>query len=158
MKKTLFFVISLVMCFAMCKKDETCPTGFEGDNCNSEIRVKFYGTYAGTLTGGGQSEASQSTLTEFAGDVEKITWDQDAYLKISGSTTFDIPNQQVQASGNTITLEGNGSLDGNKITMDFKASMSGVTVDFNFVGTKQKAGLVSGSSLILDDVVEIISE
>ena len=158
MKKIPLLVISLVMCFSTCKKDEGCPKGFEGDNCNSEIRVKFYGTYVGTLTGGGQSEPSQLTLSEFVGDVEKITWDQDAYLKVTGSTTFDIPNQQVQSSGSTMTIEGNGSLDGNKITMDFEASMSGVTVDFNFVGTKQKTAPVSTESYVLEDIVEIRSD
>ena len=140
MKKLFYLAISLILCFSMCNdKEEECANGYEGDDCNVEIRAKFYGTYFGTLTGAGESQSISTMLTTFIGNIEKITWDQRGYLVLSGSNTFNIPNQMITDSGITMTINGNGSLNGDILTMTFKASMSGVSVDFTFLGTKQKS-------------------
>lgn len=156
MKKLIVLALSIGLLFSMCKKD--CDPGYEGEDCDIEIRVKFYGFYVGTLTGGGQSAASQTELTVFVGDVEKIVWNQDGYLKVTGSTTFDIPNQQIPTSEGTITFEGNGSINGIQITMEFKATLSGTTVNFTFVGNKQKSAPVTNDGSLLLKIDEIISQ
>jgi len=143
----------------MCKKkDGDCPKGYEGNDCKTEIRAKFYGTYSGTLVGGGQNVSSFTTLKEYVGDVEKINWDNDGYLKVTGSTTFDIPKQQINSSGTIMTVEGNGSLNGNQLKMEFSASLSGVSVDFTYTGTRQKTGPVLEKKSVLKKIYLLLIE
>lgn len=120
MKKLFYLAIGLILCFTMCNdKEEDCSNGYEGANCNTEMRSKFYGTYVGILSGGGMSENVQTTMSEFPGDVMKIKWDDQSYLIVTGSTTFDIPYQSIEIAGEVMSIVGGGSLNGSTLTATF---------------------------------------
>ena len=161
MKKLFYLAMSILLCLTMCKKDDEnpsssggneCPSGYEGNNCDIEIRTKFFGTYVGVLTYEGTTSDDVSLeLSKFVGDVEKIYWDQTFYLVVSGSTTFNIPEQEEDIGGDLVKISGNGSLNGNILTILFTFSMSGTSVDFEFKGTKQKSTpAIEDSSLWLN--------
>jgi hypothetical protein len=113
-----------------------CPSGYEGVNCESESRTKFYGDYKGTLTIGSSSITQSIRLESYAGNVERIKWDL-GHLEI-------VPNQPTKVAVGCSKLDqtlfilegGSGSLNGSQLVLNFTASGSSGNVNCSFIGTK----------------------
>lgn len=136
MKQTLLNVsIAIsVLCISGCTKNCDEWHELEDKDC-VEMREKFFGTYIGTATWDGQTYNSSTTLST-NGDVQRITWDDTQYLELSGSSTVDIPLQNVYDANGTYSMEGSGSLNGNQLILNFVATYQGQTIAGNFTGTK----------------------
>lgn len=113
-----------------------CPAWYEGTNCETEMREKFYGTYKGTAhePGGGSFEA---TLTVSAGkgsvqnihiewllngqsgnNGKPIVWE----VVLNSTNSFDVPTQIIDNNPfnpNSYTDKGSGKLIGNVLTLDY---------------------------------------
>lgn len=129
----MFFAIA-AMGLAGCEK--TCDEWFELEDGDCvEMREKFYGTYTGTMTSNGQTQNVQTTLSS-NGNVQRISWEGTQYFEVTGSTTFNIPLQNVYHQGGTYSMEGSGSLNGNQLVFNALATFQGQTIVMNFTGTK----------------------
>jgi hypothetical protein len=113
-----------------------CPAGYEGVNCESESRTKFYGDYKGTLTIGSTSTTESIRLESYSGNVQRLKWDL-GHLEI-------VPNQPTKVAVGCFKLDqtlfilegGSGSLNGSQLVLNFTASTSSGNVNCSFIGTK----------------------
>ncbi|MEO5674696.1 MAG: calcium-binding EGF-like domain-containing protein [Chitinophagales bacterium] len=121
-----------------------CDAGYEGDNCETESRAKFVGTYtvSGTITcpisGDGTITNSVLTLTNSSGSVSDVVINFAGVLTINGTvtgTSITVASQSVGA----FTYTGSGSISGSNITMTLNEFDSGLseTCIYNFSGPKQ---------------------
>ena len=130
----LFVGVTIVTVFNSCQQE--CDEWYErdGNEC-VEVRQKFLGTYVGTLTSGGQTQNSMTTLSS-NGNVQRITWDGSQYLELTGDNTVSIPLQNVYDQNQTYSIEGSGSLNGSQLVLNFVITYQGQTTVANFTGTK----------------------
>lgn len=127
-----------------CQNGATCDDGtcicadwYEGDQCETETRKKFYGIYTGVYTQNGQTTNGSVELVEFTDNVQRIRLaGSNNYFVLSGSNAFDVPLQQVVTNQGTYTMEGSGSLNGNQLTFNVTQTFNGQTAILNFTGTK----------------------
>ena len=134
------------------KGDCNCYDYYEGSLCEIEMREKFYGRYNGSLNWDGGGEDVYTVLSEAGDEVSKINWDYTAYLEITGSTEFKVPEQISVINGDTYVLRGEGgSLDYKKLTINFSTTYEGYTMYFKFVGYPQ---LKKGQAINEHDVLE----
>ncbi len=115
-----------------------CPVGYEGDNCETETRAKFYGTYVGQMSAGGQTQNATATLMSYPDNVRRIFWDDNRYLELAGTNTADIPLQTIfDFQNGTYTIDGLGSLSDNQLVLTFLATYQfSQPVLYKFIGTK----------------------
>lgn len=118
----------------------SCPSGFEGANCDTESRTKLIGAYllSGTDSDGGTyTNVNASTSTSSASKTKFIFAVPLAALSLTctmtSSSAFTIDN--VTLSGSTYT--GNGTFNGTTMTITInETSASGSTI-YNWSGNKQ---------------------
>lgn len=104
-----------------------CVSGYEGENCETEVRAKFIGSYS-------VSESCQSgnynfnfNITASSASVTSIIINNfydigiNVTANISG-TTVTIPNQTVTQSGSALNVSGSGQLNGNILTLTYTIS------------------------------------
>lgn len=113
-----------------------CADWYEGSSCNTEMRTKFYGTYQGTLTVAGSSNAIQTELSMYNGNVQRVWIDNDFYFNITGSTTGEIPLQVINSGGTTFNITGNVNLNGNTVQMNMTWSSNGTGLAVVIIATK----------------------
>lgn len=131
-----------------CTKDD-CPIGYEGSDCNTEIREQMIGTYnAVDVRSDGNTKTYTPIVTKNAGNVTVINIQEfgDFY-----SGTTEIVTSNVTKSGNTIsftipsqkpdnlyTVSGSGSYDvtTKKVTITYTLS-DGISTN-NYSGTWTK--------------------
>jgi hypothetical protein len=129
---SLFLIGSIAFANVGC--NEECEEWHEGDDC-VEMREKFYGTYIGVYTQNGQTINGAVEIAEHSGGVEKMSVSGNTFV-LTGSTTFDIPLQNVYDPQGTYSMEGNGSLSGSQLSFNATQTANGQTVILNFSGTK----------------------
>ena len=112
--------------FAVSSCTKTCDDGFEGDNCKTEVRAKYLGTYNGTETcSGGSSSVTIDLLT--LGDVVKVNIKNlyDANFVTEGTVlsdgTINIANQSF-GSG---TISGTAKIEAGKIKITYTVTAGG---------------------------------
>lgn len=99
-----------------------CTTGYEGDDCGTQERTKFIGTYGVSdvcsLSGGSGYDC---TIKTSGTDISKVlitnVWDSfsaDVVATVSG-TTITVANQEPDSDGYTVA--GNGTISGTTISM-----------------------------------------
>jgi hypothetical protein len=153
----LSFVLALASCTTdpcadiTCYNDGVCDDGicictdwYDGTDCNTEERTKYYGDYIGTATfinaAGDVSTstdtipvvANGSTLNELfmANGVPTV-------LDVSGMGEFTIPLTAVSdPDGTTLNISGTGSFDGNLLTVAATMEFTSSTVEYTFSGSK----------------------
>jgi hypothetical protein len=137
MKKMILSVsIAAAMLTAVTGCKPTCNEWYEADGVKCvEMREKFYGTYVGTATAGGQTQ-NWSTAISSHNEINKMTLNGTNYVELTGSTTFSIPLQNVYDQNGTYQIEGSGSVNGNQLIMNYVATYQGSTSVVNFTGTK----------------------
>lgn len=125
----------VMLTFASCTKDPcadvdcgangTCDDGscaceiyYEGDRCQTEWREKTYGTYLGEAFVDGVSAGSiVFNVEEFSGYVESSWVNDEFYLDMTSSTTFDIPDQRLEnINGERVDVVGYGTINGKYIS------------------------------------------
>ncbi len=130
------FSLALIGLFALtnigCNKE--CDEWQEGDDC-VEMREKFFGDYVGVYTQNGVPSNGGIVLSTHSGGINKLMATSQTF-ELTGSTTFDIPLQNVYDPQGTYTMEGSGSLNGNQLILNYVASAGGQNVITNFTGTK----------------------
>lgn len=115
----------------------SCVTGYEGDDCGTETRTKFFGTYAFSETcspsGPDSYTVTVNTSSTAVTDI-KISniYNQGIIVNasISGST-LTIPSQAFGSA----TISGSGTISGNTLNLTY--TVTGATTDScNGSGTK----------------------
>ena len=135
MKKMIILALIATATITGCKKE--CGQWYEpeGKNC-TDMRNKFYGTYLGVTVFDGQFTNTSTTLTA-NNDEGVINWDSDLVLKLTGSTTVEIPLQHTTTNGTDIYVEGTGSLNENQLVLTFNTTINNQVFATTFSGTKQ---------------------
>ncbi len=139
MKKTIIMMsMAATMLTAVTGCQKTCDEWYELEDKDCvEMREKFYGYYVGVYTQNGQTSNGALELSEYSDNVQRIRLTGSSnYFVLTGSSTFDMPLQQVVDPQATYTMEGSGSLSGNQITFNATQTLNGQTVILNFTGTK----------------------
>tara|TARA_R110002072_G_scaffold251448_6_gene410287 strand:- start:100 stop:576 length:477 start_codon:yes stop_codon:yes gene_type:complete len=116
--------------------DCLCDDWYEGSNCNTEARTKFYGNFVGTLSGPGGTQTGGLNLLKYSGDIQRISMDDELYFELKSSTSFDVPNQPWTLDGEVYQAQGQGSISGDQL--QFSLSLNdGVNVSLlSFSGTR----------------------
>lgn len=132
------FGIAATMLISTTGCEENCDEWYELEDKDCvEMREKFYGYYVGVYTQDGQTSNGALELSEFSGNVQRIRLTGSGnYFELTGSTSFDMPLQQVVDPQATYTMQGSGSLSGNQITFNATQTLNGQTVVLNFTGSK----------------------
>jgi hypothetical protein len=114
----------------------TCPTGFEGTNCETKSRDKFIGTYAGseictvgtdnyTMTIATNSDALKLTMTNLYNESYTATCNMTATDAFSFS-----------GSSGAVTFSGTGKLVSNTLTVTYTITNAATTNSCTFTGNK----------------------
>lgn len=103
----------------------TCALPWEGTRCEVDARDKFVATWSGTENCGGTVENVRSTITKSSVEATVILIDSEIRGQLTGSTTFNVPNQQIVVQGTAINISGNGVLNGNVLTLNLNYSVGG---------------------------------
>ncbi len=121
-----------------------CDDYYEGQNCETEERAKYFGTYAGNTTYS-DSQGNTSTYAdtkEISSSVQGISFlDLNgiyASLDSSGASEFSIPAQGNLNPGSTDSsfFSGSGSFSNNSASWIVTVESSGSTVTMSFTGSK----------------------
>lgn len=130
---TLLFVLTLTNC-----SRENCEDWYEGDDCSTQQRDKFYGVYIGVLKtydpqGGLVSEGPIDLTIEQGSEINelRLTNQPDCVfvLTTTGETGFTIPNYNGGTGG---TVNGEGGFNGKTVF----SIIEGATGSSQFFGSK----------------------
>ena len=122
-----------------------CDPGYEGNNCMTESRSKFYGTYIGILSINGSPAADTITITGANTNVQSFIMSNiqqhgtsvSAALNTGSTTDFNISTQPFFG---LTQITGSGSLgsDGRSLNIFYNANNgSSQPTSCTFTGTKQ---------------------
>ena len=133
-----------------CYNDGVCDDGtcmctdwYEGMDCSTEERSKYYGSYAGVMNfydpNGDLTSSNNDPLVLSAGstineiDAEGLPF----VLNASGMEDFTIPiTQDNDPDLGSIFFQGSGSFSGNLLACNGSIDVQGQTFTFSFNGTK----------------------
>ena len=138
-----------------CYNDGVCDDGtcmctdwYEGDDCSTEERAKYYGSYTGVMNfydpNGDLASSSNdplvlsagSTINEIDGE-SSLTIGLPFVLNTSGMEDFTIPITQDNDPGlGSVFFQGSGSFSGNLLSLNGTIDVQGQTATFSFTGTK----------------------
>lgn len=135
-----------------CYNDGVCDDGtcmcadwYEGTDCSTEEREKYYGTYLGTSqlfdSDNNLISTNVASLTTTAGNaVNVLTGDGQLPLVLSASGTgsFDVPVTQIYDAdlGGNIYIQGSGTLSSSTATMVAQMEFQGDILLYTFTGNK----------------------
>ena len=134
----------------LCLNNGTCLDGtclcqdwYEGANCGTEERAKYYGLYTGTLT---IFFDSQVILSDVLGmpisdgaainRLELGGLNTEAKLNTSGLSNFILTPFTIVSGGESQYYTGYGSFNGNQINIYGEMTMLGETFTWTYVATK----------------------
>jgi hypothetical protein len=161
MKMIKILMLSSILALASCTTDPcvdvTCLNGgicddgtcmcvdwYEGTDCSTEERAKYYGSYIGTATyfneDGNLIDSSIDTIPVMGNGsiVNELNADKVILaLVASGMGDFEIPtNTMSDPDGTSFIINGDGSFNGNLLTINAKLEFTTETLDFSFSGSK----------------------
>ena len=121
-----------------------CADWYEGTDCSTEERAKYYGDYIGTATyfnaAGDEIDSSTDTIPVVANGLivnEIIADGIPLVLSVSGLGVFVIPpNATSDPNGTSLTVSGDGSFDSNLLTINATMEFAQDTLTFSFTGSK----------------------
>jgi len=133
-----------------CYNDGVCDDGtcmctdwYEGMDCSTEERAKYYGSYTGALNfydpSGASAGSNQITMPVAVGStINELDGDGLPFvLNTSGTSDFAIPITQVNDPDLGSTFwQGSGSFSGNLLSFNGSFDVQGDTYTFSFTGTK----------------------
>jgi len=122
-----------------CNEDDgscACPTGYEGDLCQTLSRDKFIGTYSGTEQCSQGNDAYTITIATNS-DQLRLTltnlYNQNftAIATVTGTNTFSFTGSQASTNFN-----GTGTLTNNQLSVTYTISIGTLSNTCTFTGTK----------------------
>lgn len=104
-----------------------CATGYEGTNCETEIRAKFLGSYTVSESCQSGNYSFSLSITSSSAGVSNIIINNFYDIGINVSATINgnsvtIPNQTINDGGVALTISGSGQLSGNILTLTYNIS------------------------------------
>ncbi len=114
----------------------SCPTGYEGSNCQTLSRDKFVGTYIGTEQCTSGTDAYTIVLAASSGALN-LTFTNiynqgyTATCTVTGKNTFSFSGSQL-----TTSFTGNGTLNGNQLTVAYQITSPAANNSCTFTGNK----------------------
>jgi hypothetical protein len=155
MKVLKFFVVSSILLLSSCAKDPCldvtclndsqcddgtclCADWYEGTDCGTEERVKYYGTYVGAFNvydaDGVLIQVNQDSLqVAEGGSINSLDANGMPFvLTTSGSSSFNIPITLMDGG----VYQGNGSFNETSLTVNGTFVIQADTMAFTFSGTK----------------------
>ena len=104
-----------------------CATGYEGTNCETEVRAKFVGSYSVQESCQSGNYTFSMSVTSSSTGVSNIIINNfyDIGISVSASITGNsvtIPNQTINDQGVAFTVSGSGQLSGNILTLTYNIS------------------------------------
>jgi hypothetical protein len=126
------------MTMTSCKKEEGCPTGYEGTDCKTMINAKFVGSYEGSETCTVGTDNYTISVTSVSADNMQLTINNlynDAYVltaTITESNKFSI-----SGTSKGVTFTGTGTLSSNVLTVNYTAGNGVTSNSCTFTGTKK---------------------
>ena len=119
-----------------------CATGYEGTNCETEIRAKFLGSYNVSESCQSGNYTFSMSVTSSSTGVSNIIINNFYGIGISVSATINgnsvtIPNQTINDQGLALTISGSGQLSGNILTLTYNISAGADSDSCTATCTKQ---------------------
>ncbi|MCB0761988.1 MAG: hypothetical protein KDC12_10740 [Flavobacteriales bacterium] len=155
----LFMAAMLAVSFTACKKDPCadvtcdhgtcndgtcdCETGYEGDECSTQMRSKFLGTFTGTESCSVSGNFPITWNINTSGTavnkviINNLYADGTAVSGTVSGTSITIPVQTATAQGFSFTVDGSGQISGNILTVTYTVSASGASETCTATITKQ---------------------
>lgn len=101
-----------------------CPAGYIGDECETEDRAKYLGSYSVSESCQSGNYSYQMTITTSGAGIQNIVMGFEGYSLSAtvNSSNITIANQTVNIQGNAITFSGSGQLVGNILTVNYTFS------------------------------------
>lgn len=163
MKKIVLFILtvgSILLSVSSCKKEETdpcetvsclnggtcnngtcaCSAGYEGANCQTEKRAKFFGTY---YTIGCGENYFMSISNSGTGILNVLLNFPDDFgvppiSAVINGNSLTIPSQSfIDVDGFAVTFSGSGSISGNVLTWTLVVNYDGFTDSCTYISQKQ---------------------
>jgi hypothetical protein len=111
-----------------------CTTGFEGDDCNTEMREKFIGGYVVSEVCNGEQYAYQMNIINSGTSVSNVFLVNFGGLDINAeavvnNNSLTIPSATIMVQGESLTFEGSGTIDGNILTITYVIEGPGGTLN-----------------------------
>lgn len=139
------------LCATACGGNTTCDSathacicatssGYEGTNCTTEQRAKFFGSFDGTpQCSQGSNSPRTMSITTSTGSVKNIDIHDlySTYLLTGTVSGNDITIPSQNAGGTAVAGTGTLSTDGHTLTINYSQSIAGYSITCTFVGTKQ---------------------
>lgn len=132
--KTLLFALLLGALSACNNCADTCEFGECVDNDCELWKNAFVGVYVGNSTCNGNQQPDNGTITAGASD-NALVIDGIIQAEVTSARSFTIPAQTVVYQGQSMTIQGAGTLDGGTLTMSTTAS----------IGSQSNTCIFSGS-------------
>jgi len=114
------------MTFSSCSKDEVCPVGYEGKNCDTEMRAKFIKTWSANETSGTQQLVYSCTIAAGSAINQVVisnTFSDNFFNNNINATvdgnTITIPNQKPDGAASAYSVEGTGTYVGGEIQWSY---------------------------------------
>ena len=161
MKTIKFLILSCILALTSCTSDPCvdvtcyndgvcddgaclCADWYEGTDCNTEERAKYYGDYIGTATffnaDGNEIDSYTDTIPVVANGsiISGLIADGiPLVLSVSGMGGFAIPpTATTDPNGTPLTVSGDGSFNSNILTINAKMEFAQETLDYTFTGNK----------------------
>ena len=134
-----------------CYNDGVCDDGtclcadwYEGADCSTEERAKYYGDYIGTATyfntDGDAIDSFTDTIPVVANGSVLSGLVADGIplvLNVSGTGGFAIPSTETtDPNGTSLTVSGDGLFDSNLLTINATMEFAQDTLTYTFTGSK----------------------
>jgi len=143
--KRLILQITVCLLFlSACTKKDNCSDWYEGIDCTTEERAKYYGSYDGKLyvydaIGDliSTSPFEGFNVYNYPAAINELEFNGlKVILNASGSNSFTIPNTDfIGPNGNNYNGQGSGNFNG--ITFYFTLYPADDSLSFSYYGTKQ---------------------
>lgn len=128
------FIVGSLLFISACTK--TCEAGYEGKDCKTEIRSKFYGDYKGLLNKDNQNTQVVFDVSAKSDNVEKIQVGIFEATLQGKNGDFYLETQSYFYNGLDYTAYGNGAFDGKTLTLLYYIERNGTTSVGYFTGIR----------------------
>lgn len=132
---TIFTATALVSCS---KKDDTCPSGYEGTDCKTLMSTKFIGTYAGSETCTVGNDNYEVSLNALSDNNMKMTLKNLYNDNYSLTVTITESNKfSISGTDKGVTFTGDGVLSGSTLSITYTANDGATSNSCTFKGEKK---------------------
>lgn len=117
--------------------DCNCQKWFSGESCQLRFNRNYEGEYAGKEISHGRSMNETWEIRADGNVPNRMYMPNDAYFEFDSDSTFIIPRQAIEETGETIFIEGSGTYSLEEIWMSYTLEYSsGMVLQKQFTGTR----------------------